>query len=490
MKKLIFQKTRPWANLSIWTIPFLVLSFLCSLRPIDDVDLLTQIRLGQQILTSHSLPSHEFLSYSLNGATAIRIGWLFQVISAALFGIGGFPLLRIVNALLFAGSFLLVATALGTFRDDHRKCGAAFFSSSIAFLISATSLSVRPQVISVFCLALVLRFLIQLHAGVSKDSDFFKLTPYILSIGLIWQNCHPSVSIGVLVALIFLVTSLKRYRSKDHYASQKTLYISFLLLLCQFITPDGREIVHLAAANFQISRDILQISEWLPAWDMRVLPAIAAFWLFAPIALFLSLLNYRKLSFSSVFLFLVFCCLSLLSARFVLFLSLVSIPLWFELFSNDNFFPSTQIGRAIASTPAILSLFLLPLLCFVVLKTPLLASDIPLQGIQKLEKAVPSGRIYNYREWAGPLMLFGSPAWKVAIDGRLYLYDFSVWQDYNNTASGQTDLASLISSSHPNAFFLHPTFQAQLISKLKADTHWSCLYEDQISSVFVPRDRD
>jgi hypothetical protein len=101
---------------------------------------------------------------------------------------------------------------------------------------------------------------------------------------------------------------------------------------------------------------------------------------------------------------------------------------------------------------------------------------------------LPAGRVYNYREWGGPLILEGTPDWQIAIDGRLYLFpDEEEWREYNDAALGRVPLDELVRRHQPDAFFLRPTFHAGLVERLRAAPDWRAVYQDDVSVIFIRR---
>jgi hypothetical protein len=141
---------------------------------------------------------------------------------------------------------------------------------------------------------------------------------------------------------------------------------------------------------------------------------------------------------------------------------------------------------------------LLILVLLIVLAIPalptstVLHSGLPLEGMTRLKTALPSGRIYNYRQWGGPLIWTGYPQWQVAIDGRLYLYSEKEWEGYNKAALGKVPLRELVEEHKPDAFFLRPSFHQKLMTLLKQSPAWRELYTDKKCSIFlkVPSSED
>jgi hypothetical protein len=84
---------------------FMVLSLF--LRPIDDADIFTQIKLGEQILDEGRLITHEPFTYTLSGTEIPTLGWLAQVIFACLYRWFSFQGVRTFHVLLYSGAFVI-----------------------------------------------------------------------------------------------------------------------------------------------------------------------------------------------------------------------------------------------------------------------------------------------------------------------------------------------------------------------------------------------
>ena len=97
---------------------------------------------------------------------------------------------------------------------------------------------------------------------------------------------------------------------------------------------------------------------------------------------------------------------------------------------------------------------------------PIVEPEIPLDGVRALRANLPaSARIYNDYVWAGPLILEGSPGWRVAVDGRLYFFpDPAEWRAINNARTGRTSIDELEQTHHPDAFFLYRAEAIPLIN--------------------------
>jgi hypothetical protein len=189
--------------------------------------------------------------------------------------------------------------------------------------------------------------------------------------------------------------------------------------------------------------------------------------------------------------FLVFTVLGLTAARMALFWSLALVPVWARWIDQalpaDLFRPREDATRPPAWLwPTVIGAEIVVVLLLFV-RGPVFDREIPLAGLAELKKVLPAGRIYNYREWGGPLILAGQPEWQVAIDGRLYLYTIDTWNEYNRAAGGQVPLKELVATHQPDAFFLRPDFDAGLVKLLRESKEWREVYAAEFCIIFIRR---
>src|SRR5262249_4718760 len=127
-------------------------------RPIDDMDVFTQVRLGEMMLERAAFVTAEPFSYLHLRQPIGNPGWLAQMLFALLSRAGGWQLLRMTYAFGFALAFIFAARAIGPRRPLNRPvvtAGAAI----LGFLASLSNSSVRPQGIALLCFAAILYIL-------------------------------------------------------------------------------------------------------------------------------------------------------------------------------------------------------------------------------------------------------------------------------------------------------------------------------------------
>lgn len=464
---------------------FLVLVLVLQLKPIDDIDIFWQVKLGQLMIATGQLIERDVFTYTHAGEPTPTLGWLAQVIYALLYDLGGWRAIQLLHATLFAAAFGIAG--LTASRLISQGPYPVPFTLVIGIYLGAmaglSNADVRPQSFALLGFAAVLYL--------ARLGPFSGLG--LAGIGLIailWQNTHPSLSLGVLaVGALAAGGWLTRWRQTHHPAPIFLTLATGILTLAQLATPMGWHIIDVSAANLHVSRDILQVSEWLPPWDPSVRPAMTGFFLSGGVALALLILCKPNVTLGDWLLLFAMTSLTLHAARFALFWGIALIPLWTQWLEALR--PEHRFSwRELPWRPRVLLVAALGGLA-AAYTLPALIQDKPLphdplgECLGTLGMAIPAGRIYNYREWGGPLIFRGYPGWQVTIDGRLYLYDDQDWQDYADVAQGRVDLGEIMTRYRPDAFVLHPNYHAALIGMLDASPQHRRLFIDSLCVAYT-----
>jgi hypothetical protein len=457
-------------------------SFLVEVRGIQDVDLFWQLRYGQNILETCSLYQTDLFSYTHFAERVPCIYWLAQVIYAALFRLGSWRALLILHSLIFASAF-------GITGQFARKAGAGPFSVSAAmvlgFLTGLTNSELRPTSFALCSFAILLVL-------VSGKLRWRVKLPLVLLTALLWQNTHPSVLVGAIaVAGLVIADWIDCLRERGRRKPWGLTLLLPLIALCEFATPMGIGILATSRDNLRVARIWLRESEWLPPWDPAVdVAAIAIFWIALGITIVLLTLVRKRISLRQWLTLGSMTLLAMYATRFALFWGLAMTPIWADWIETITAKGAFQWGDDPVPRRAFWAVLvggaLLVLIVPATLQSSIFDERLPLDGIRLLKIALPEGRIYNFRQWGGPLILEGSPQWKVAIDGRLFVYtNRQEWQEYHDAATGRVSLDDLVRRHQPDAFFLHPVFQQPLVKALRGTRHWKSIYENANSIAFI-----
>jgi hypothetical protein len=157
-------------------------ALLALLVPLPAVDLAYQVRAGEEILRTGTLPAVDTYTFTVAGTPWIDQQWLAQVKLAAGYRTGGWELLAVLRAVLVAVSFgLLAATAVA--RGSSPRTAAIL--SLLAFGLAAPALALRPQLFGIAIFA-VLLYLVAVRG---RHPGWYWLAPALV---VLWANIHGS----------------------------------------------------------------------------------------------------------------------------------------------------------------------------------------------------------------------------------------------------------------------------------------------------------
>lgn len=132
------QLERAWIVL----LAVFVFGLAINLRKVGDYDAFFNLIVGEQVFSTWSVPRQEFYIYSALGEPTIFVGWLYGTILYAVWKTFGYEGLSILNALLWAGVWALLAGACLTF---WRKEGKGSLSLATACLLVALALCAQAM---------------------------------------------------------------------------------------------------------------------------------------------------------------------------------------------------------------------------------------------------------------------------------------------------------------------------------------------------------
>lgn len=452
----------------------LALLFVLLLRPIFDVDIFWQLRLGEMILHSGELVTKEPFAATHLGEALPPLAWLGQVVLATARLLGGWTGLRIFDAIIWLGGLSAIAFAC-------RRRGAAPSATSLALVIGfvvtlpAAAGSIRPESFAAlsFCLLLAL-----LRLELSPARTLMMAAPLLV----VWQNLHPSVSVAVIA--LGATASVAWLRHFLHPGSARPWLLSALTgiaAMSVFATPLGISIIRVAAVNAE-SSIALGVSEWLPLW--APINRISA-WLLILASLFVGFflvrnrqrINWEELA-PAVALFI----MTLMVSRFLLFWGIALIPVLARILSAPES-PRQKSSRGLLIGPIALA-GTISLALFV--SPTQFNKSLPLEGIKKLRGTGVTGTVFAHVPWGGAVIDSGYPDWTVAYDGRYYRYTPTEWQRYKQTVRGDVGPKELDQIYHPAAYLLSPEVNHALVAALRAEPEtWREVYADSKSVVFI-----
>jgi hypothetical protein len=202
------------------------------------------LRAGRDIWHHHTISLTDHYSYTAAGDRWPDHEWLWQALIYPLHVLGGMPALTLLVAAM-AGASLWFSTAAGA----PRRTDVAVLLLAIPGLIGSWSL--RPQVVSMLCFAIVLWLL--------RERRWWWCVPLLL----VWANLHGGVVFGGLALGSACLAALL---SPSHRAALRALLpVTVLGALATLATPLGAGLWHYVLTSGSRPFED-RINEWKPAY--------------------------------------------------------------------------------------------------------------------------------------------------------------------------------------------------------------------------------
>ena len=470
-------------RLPIFGLTLAVLFGSLFIKYIHDVDMYWQLQLGEIMCRTGQLPTREPFLFGKEDVPHVAICWLAQVIYYKVWALGGWPLLQIVDGILWIGGYAVVAWKL-------RRTGAWGWPAALGllygFLPSYTYASIRPQTFALlgFGLMMVLTW-----AG---WKPWKKLLVGAL-LFVVWQNAHPSVlTAGAWLGPMTVgagVRWLRRSPAERGPFPWDLIGLSVLAIAASFACPDPLSTFQLARTNELMSK-YLDVSEWKPlVWDALSpmgqygLDGRGSALLAIAILPVLFVLRGRRLKIEEVFTALILAGLTWQMYRFACFLGFALIPLAYRAFAPSPGDPTPPpLVRSWKWVLAVAFSFAvgISLTRFAVAdvaapdRTPLdpQMDYFPFEAVARMKEVVPPGTVVCNFFWGGVVARGGYPDWKVSHDGRYYLFSREEWDWYwaamlqFQEGMYRVSLADLVAKYQPVAFLLRVGTDDPLIKKM------------------------
>jgi len=172
----------------------LVLTFLLACFPNQDMDIWWHLKAGRSLLRGNGIPTHDTYSIAAAGHEWIDLHWLFQAAAAYVHSRGGMDALIVA-----AGLIAVVAIAVGVLAGSTRA--TAPFVAIVwlpALLVMSSRFLVRPEMISLACLA---AYLWVLRRADARPKRLWLLVP----VQVLWVNVQGLFCFGPFLLICWLV---------------------------------------------------------------------------------------------------------------------------------------------------------------------------------------------------------------------------------------------------------------------------------------------
>ena len=463
------------AGILLALVPAAMLLWLL-LRSVWDVDIFWQLKLGELILDRPGPMSHEPFSALHLGDPMPSVAWAGQALMALARRVGGWDLLRVVDALCWLGGFWAVAAAC---RLRGAAMPAVMLALVLTFIAALPTASIRPQSFACLCFGLLLALQ---RLGLRPLLTIVLGAPLLVA----WQNLHPSVSVGVIaMGLASLPGWIGWLGDSKRTVPVATSVLALIGAAAVFATPDGISIIQTSATNAEASIAI-GASEWLPLWisgnRLNAVPVLVTVLLAARLIMG----NRRRIDAGELATAIGLLLMTITAYRFVLFWAVAMVPVIARAGaeSDDERGMGGGWGTARVVAPILLVTLFAPLLA-----PTRFAATLPLVAVERLRKEGVRGTVYGDFPFGGAIIDAGYPAWHVAYDGRYYRYSRKEWQYNGGIENGIVPLVDVVHKWQPAAFVLDATHNAPLAGELAHSREWRRIWSRDGIVVYVPRRR-
>jgi len=513
---------RSWLMPSVADLIFVLLLFSLSLgtlapRLLGDADAGWHIRNGQHILAVHSIPHHDYFSYTKAGQPWFSWEWMFDVIAGTLDSHWGLNGVVAFSAFLIALTFA-VAFRVALKRSRHLLVAALFIVLSL--LASSIHFLARPHVVS-WLLAIMFWTLLEEYksAGAAHGWPFLRLI-WLPILMLLWVNLHGGFILGLILIACYLLGECWEYFSAkadaDRTESKKVIgqlgTIGALSLIVTLVNPYGYRlwghiisyltnrffmdnIEEFRSPNFHGAAEkcfalLLLLSMLILAFHRsRIRPAKILVILFA---IYAGLYAARNLPVASLLL--------TLSVTSVLATNSVNVSEENRLAPQarrfldriqafDTRVAATELSSRGHILPVIATLFCLLVVSHQgrvgdrqIMNSHFSAKKFPVAAANFLAAQHTDSHVFAPDSWGGYLIYRFYPNFHVFVDDRHDFYGEAFLRDYVAIRDIQPQFQSLLDRYQVNCVLM--PIDSALISALQEIPSWKLAYEDKTAVIY------
>jgi hypothetical protein len=471
--------TRLWAFLAIG-LPVLA----ATIASLPTVDLAYHLRAGAITLDTASIPRFDTFTFTATGEPWQNQQWGAQVVLAVAYRLAGWTGLVLLRAALVGVAFGLL------FDICRRRSGSvriAAWLTLAAFVCTAVTLGLRPQLFAITLFAAVLWLVVQRR-------ERPRLAWLVVALVLVWANVHGSFFLGPLLVGIALVEDLVE---RDP-GWRRTAVVLLATLAVTFVNPFGVAVWTYAIGISTSGLITGRVTEWQPT-TVRT-PEGALFFASAglvAIAFVLAARRGRAVRPTALLWLLPFLAIGAYAVRGLAwwpFVAAVVVAGLAATPSGTESAPARDGTRAMRRMNVVLAgILVLAGIAALPLWRPLdpglrapagVVGTAP-PGITAALRTLarPTDRILNPQPW-GSWFEFALPDTPVAIDSRIELFPLDVWNTIDQIETGAAGWEAALHRWGVTIVVTSPD-QRDFVTRLHTEG-WRDAFGDEDGTILVP----
>jgi len=460
----------------------LVLAVLTVRSRFDDPDLWWNLKTGEVIWTTHTIPVYDLFSYTTNHHAWIPHEWLAQLVIYAAYHWGGYSGLMFLLCLL-TSTLLLAGYALCSLYSGNAKVG--FMGALIVWLFSTIGLAIRAQMIGYIFLIV---FLLVIQLGRTRNPRWFFCLPLLFAV---WVNCHASFILGLIVGAVYWATSLLTFRAGsleskrwDYHCRRNLGYSLIFSAGALFLNPGGiKQILYPLETIINMPLLVGNVAEYAPL-RMSEPRGIALMALL--LASFLLVMTHRSRMYWDEAMLLVLATWMAVSHMRMLFVfGILAAPILSRQFSDlwDGYDEQTDrpgLNAAMIAVALIVVWFAFPSRWNL---EEQVAATSPVHAVEFIKANHLSGPMLNDHAFGGYL-IWAAPEHPVFLDGRTDVFEWTgVFGEFGNWATLRSDPDGLLKKYSISFCLLNP--ESPMVRVLPLLPDWKVIYSDSNSVILA-----
>ena len=472
----------------VFSFPVMLASLLCVLAVLtvrdrfDDPDMWWHLKMGQIILTTHTIPTTDLFSYTTNHHAWVPHEWLAQVLIYSAYSLGGYRGLMLWLC-FFTAALLIAGYALCWLYAGNAK--VALVGAMVIWFFATVGFSVRPQMIG-YLLLIIELLLLQL--GRTRSPRWFLWLPPLFAI---WVNCHGSFFLGLVIAGVFLFCSFFDFEmgslESSRWDADRRRMLALALafsIAALFLNPIGmKQILYPLDTMFNQPIGLSQVEEWMPL-HLNNPRGLGFLGVLGGIAL-LFIVQQSKLFWHELILLVLATWFAVSHERMLFVFGILAAPIVTRLLSNSWDGYDAAKDRPLPNA-AMIALALLTVF-WGFPNRPYLAAQVnqnsPVKAVEFIKANHLSGRMLNEYVYGGYL-IWTAPEHPVFVDGRGDVFEWTgVLGEFGQWATLQSDPNILLDKYGIDFCLL--AHDSPMVHVLPLLHDWKLVYTDNASVIFV-----
>lgn len=456
-----------------------------------DSDLGRHLTLGNYMLDTRIIPTHDLLSHTRTGLSRPPYEWVSQIIFALAHRLLGLDGVILLISILIALTFTLI------YQFTNRRSNSSLISLLFIFLAAGAS-SIhwlpRPHIFTFLFLAIWIELLERLTGNKPIKTYIF---PVIM---LFWVNMHGGFIFGILAWMAYFAGWIwEAWRKKaDKPIGWKLLAIGSTSLIATVITPDfwrNWEAVLNNRSSFILNRTIETMRPNL------VDPSVIPFTLLLFLTILFFILHWKTIRPSHLFLLLGLSFMSLLMARNIPLFTIACISIlsnlsvkslskskaWTQL---ENRFSGFNSGHGQSFWSVAVAGIAITWFAYFNIKSlhPFYEFDrgaFPVNAVRYLEENPQSGNMFNEFNWGGYLLYQMWPEYNVFLDSQSDFYGEDLMREYDQIMNANDDWQNLL-QKYDVDWLIIPS-NSPLAGEISNTLTWEIIYSDNTSMIGIQK---